>query len=196
MRQNRALEGDVARRLIRADVDALQQFVELFRVRIFEYSHLHCGHREDAEEVAQEIVLRVCEEAGQLKSAEHARAWVFGIARRVCANYGRRKEAAMGEELSLEHLPGHWYREMTDRHALPDDEAYQHELLKHLGRAIRELPQACREVVFLRDWEGMDWAEVAGIVKQDEGMVKHLLVEGHAMIRGALDAHFQGRKAH
>lgn len=194
MRGNRALEVDAARRLIRGESAAMEQFVEIFRGRILEYSQLHCGHREDAEEVAQEIVLRVCEEAGQLESPGQARAWVFGIARRVCATYGRRTGAGMGEELSLEHLPRHWYREMIDRHALPDDEAYQHEILKHLGRSIRELPTAYREVVFLRDWEGMDWGEVAGIVKLDEEAVKHLVADGHQRIRGSLDAHFHNRK--
>lgn len=53
----------------------------------------HYGHREDAEEVRPEIVLRVCKEACQLMSPEQARADVVGIGLRVCAAYDRRNEA-------------------------------------------------------------------------------------------------------
>ncbi len=56
------------------EVAALESFAEVFRARIFDYCQLHCGHREDAEEAAQEIALKLCKEVGALTEAKNARA--------------------------------------------------------------------------------------------------------------------------
>ena len=193
MKDKRALEVEVTRSLIAGEDAALERFVEIFRARIFDYCQLHCRHREDAEEAVQEIVLKLCEEAGAITEATQARAWVFGVAQSVCASYEEGKEPIQGEPLSLEHLPSHWNREMVDRHALPDDEAYQHEIHRLLGKAIWELPDAFRAAVFLRDWQGLGWHEVAGILEMEEGVAQQRVLAGHEMIRRKLDLHFHGR---
>ncbi len=195
MKDTRALEVEVGRRLIAGEEASLDRFVELFRASIFDYCHLHCGHREDSEEAAQEIVLRVCQEIGSMIEAEQARAWVFGIAQSVCTSYGSRDAGMEGVQVSLEHLPSHWHREMVDRHALPDDEAYQHEIRRLLGKAIWELPDAFRAAVFLRDWQGLEWGEVAGILEMEEGVAQQRVLVGHEIMRRQLDSHFHGRKA-
>lgn len=195
MNDIRALEVEAARCLIAGEEAALERFVEIFRARIFDYCHLHCRQREDSEEAAQEIVLKLCEAARSMADAGQARAWVFGIAQSVCASYVREEQAIQGQPLSLEHLPPHWHREMVDRHVLPDDEAYQHEIRRLLGKAIWELPNAFRAAVFLRDWQGLGWHEVAGILEMEEGEAQQRVLMGHEMIRRRLDSHFHGRKA-
>lgn len=192
MREVRALEVELARRLKAGDAGALELFLEIFRDRIFAYSQLHCDRRQDSEEVAQEIVLRVCEQAAGVEEAERVRAWVFGIAREVCNTYGRGEPGGIDQILSLEHLPGHWVQEMKDRHVLPDDEAYQHELRKLLGTAISDLPRDCRAVVYLRDWEGLSWNDVEAVLGIREEVARVLLDQGHALVRRKLNAGFVG----
>jgi RNA polymerase sigma-70 factor (ECF subfamily) len=189
MTEVRALEVELARRLSGGDATALALFLEIFCDRILAYCQLHCGHRQDAGEVAQETILKVCERAGELIDATQVRPWVFGIAREVCATYGRSAQPD-AHELSLEHLPAHWLQEMQDRHALPDDEAYQHELRKLLGKTISALPKEFRTVVYLRDWEGLAWREIASVLSIPEEQARMLLVQGHVLMRQSLDAHF------
>jgi RNA polymerase sigma-70 factor, ECF subfamily len=55
----RDAEIELARRLSAGDVAAFDRFVEHFRTKIFQYSWLMCGHREDAEEVAQETLFKI-----------------------------------------------------------------------------------------------------------------------------------------
>ena len=57
------------------DAEAFDRFVEHFRAKIFHYSWLMCGHREDAEEVAQDTLLKVFENFGQLREPERVRPW-------------------------------------------------------------------------------------------------------------------------
>ena len=73
----RAEEIELARQLLDGKAEAFDRFVEHFRSKIFNYSRLICGHREDAEEVAQEALLKVFESFDQLRDPGSVRAWVF-----------------------------------------------------------------------------------------------------------------------
>ena len=57
----------LARALMEGKVEAFDDFVENFRTRVFQYSYLMCGHREDAEEVAQDTLLKVFENFAALR---------------------------------------------------------------------------------------------------------------------------------
>jgi RNA polymerase sigma-70 factor (ECF subfamily) len=80
----REQEVKLARLLITGNPAAFDEFVAHFRAKIFNYSWLMCGQREDAEEVAQDTLLKVFENFGQLRQPERVRPWVFRIAKNVC----------------------------------------------------------------------------------------------------------------
>src|ERR1700680_4945330 len=77
----RTSEIELARRLMTGDADAFDRFVEYFPAKNFQYSGLMCGQREDAEEVAQETLLKVFENFNDLRQPERIRPWVFRIAK-------------------------------------------------------------------------------------------------------------------
>ena len=77
----RDTESELAGQLIVGETGAFDRFVEYFRPKIFQYSWLMCGHREDAEEVAQETLLKVFESGDQLRESEKIRSWVFASLR-------------------------------------------------------------------------------------------------------------------
>ncbi len=83
-----------------------------------------CGHREDAEEVAQETLLKVFESFDQLREPERVRPWVFRIAKNACLMKRRKSVFAPEHELSLEQfLParnqGGWRDEDRNRRLVP-----------------------------------------------------------------------------
>ena len=57
------------------DVEAFEPFVNLFHKKLFHFTFLTCGHREDAEEVAQETLLKMFTSFSQLRDAGHVRSW-------------------------------------------------------------------------------------------------------------------------
>ena len=73
----RETEVELARRMITGEPEAFDRFVEYFRAKIFNYSWLMCGHREDAEEVAQETLLTVFESFDKLREPERVRPWMI-----------------------------------------------------------------------------------------------------------------------
>jgi RNA polymerase sigma-70 factor (ECF subfamily) len=197
----RDTESELARQLIAGETGAFDRFVEYFRPKIFQYSWLMCGHREDAEEVAQETLLKVFESGDQLREPEKIRSWVFRIAKNACLMKRRKSTFAPARELSLDefrpskHQDGDQVRiEIADWSALPEGKALQSEMRELLEKAIRELPEVYRSVILLRDMEELSTQETAQILDVSDDAVKTRLHRARLAIRQRLEEYLRGKE--
>ena len=194
-------EIQLARDLMAGQPEAFDRFVEHFRARIFQYSWLMCGHREDAEEVAQETLLRVFENFNQLRQPERVRAWVLRIAKNFCLMKRRRSQFAPERELSLDaYMPaldrdgGHVKLQIADWSSLPEDRMLQSELRQVLDKAVAGLPDTYRSVMLMRDVEELSTEEAAQVLDLSIDVVKTRLHRARLAIRQELDAYLKTRE--
>jgi len=194
-------ESDVAlaRSLLAGEPGAFDRFVETYRPKIFQYTYLMCGHREDAEEVAQETLLRVFEKLDQLREPERMKAWVFRIARNACFMKRRKSTFAPAHELSLDELMPSFRGdgeerklEIADWSSLPDDQAIRSQLQQLLRQSIQELPEIYRAVILLRDMEELSTQETAEVLDITEDAVKTRLHRARLAVRKKLDHYLRG----
>jgi RNA polymerase sigma-70 factor (ECF subfamily) len=192
-------DGDLAlaRELIAGKPGAFERFVDLYFNKIFGYSFTMCGQREDAEEVAQETLMKTFENLGQLREPERLKSWVFRIAKNACLTKRRKSIFAPARELSLEELRPHRDGEsgeldIADWSVLPESAAQNAEIKAALDRAVHQLPELYRSIFLLRDVEELSVAESAAILGVGEDVVKTRLHRARLMLRNALDAHLKG----
>jgi RNA polymerase sigma-70 factor (ECF subfamily) len=188
---------DLARDLLAGSDEAFTEFVHSFRGRLAQYTFLMCGHREDAEEVAQETLIRVFESIDRLRDPERLKSWVFRIARNECLMKRRKSIFAPSVELSLDDLkpsPSEDRRgiEIADWSALPDDLLLGSEMRQALTDAIQRLPETYRSVVLLRDIEELSTEETAEVLDISTDAVKTRLHRGRLAVRQHLDAFLRG----
>lgn len=190
-------EVEWAKRLLEGDAAAFTPFVESFQSKIFQYTWMMCGQREDAEEVAQDTLLKVFESFDQLREPEHVKAWVFRIARNYCLMKRRRSVFAPERELSLDELmPGPMggndsrgtaaSDRVPDQRELPEQRLLRAELNKELETAMQELPANYRSVVLLRDVEGLSTTEAAEVLDLSADVIKQRLHRGRLALRKRL----------
>lgn len=184
-------EIELARALTTGEPEAFERFVEHFRSKIFHYSLLMCGHPEDAEEVAQETLLKVFQNFDQLREPEHVRAWVFRIAKNACLMQRRKSAFAPEHEVSVEELPP--ASEIIDTGRLPEDELENAEIRAVLHQVITELPPLYRCVVLLRDIEQLSTDETAQILDLTTDTVKTRLHRARGAMRQKLDCYLRNR---
>jgi RNA polymerase sigma-70 factor (ECF subfamily) len=194
-------EVALARDLIAGKPEAFDRFVEVFRSKIYQYAYMMCGQREDAEEVAQDSLLKVFENFGQLREPERVKAWVFRIARNECLMKRRKSVFAPTQELSLDDfLPqqgqdGSRRLDIADWSALPDDQALRGELRDVIQGAIQELPEIYRAVMLLRDVEELSTEEAAQVLDLSTEAVKTRLHRARLAVRQKLDTYLKGLRA-
>ncbi|HYA16615.1 MAG TPA: sigma-70 family RNA polymerase sigma factor [Bryobacteraceae bacterium] len=198
-RSGREYEAELARGLMAGEAGAFDRFVGYFGGKIFHYSRLMCGHREDAEEVAQETLLKVFESAEQLREPERVKSWIFRIARNECLMKRRKSVFAPVHELSLDELmpartgDGDEMRmEIADWRSLPDARTLQSEMRQQLEAAIRALPEAYRSVLLLRDVEELSTEETGQILDLTGDVVRTRLHRARLAVRRSLDAYLRG----
>lgn len=180
------------------DAKAFDEFVEHFRAKVFQYSWLMCGQRDDAEEVAQDTLLKIFESLDQLREPERIRPWVFRIAKNACLTKRRKSVFAPAHELSLDDLlpalnhEGERHQlQIADWSGLPDRLVLRSELKHVLDRAIAALPANYRPVILLRDVEELSTAETAEILDLTEDVVKTRLHRARLAVRQTLDQYLR-----
>lgn len=116
----------------------------------------------DAEDVAQEVMIRLHQGAASLRDAGRAESWVYSIARRTIADYYRsrgarpdRDASEAGEEVATPGEPAPGFGAFAGRHSAHE------EVLSWLRPMVEELPEGYREALLLADFEGRPQRQVA-----------------------------------
>ncbi len=178
--------------------EAFDRVVDAFRSKIFQYTLLMCGHREDAEEVTQDTLMKVFETVDQLREPERIRPWVFRIARNACLMKRRKSVFAPTQELSIDDFLPHTQQdgehrrlEIADWSALPDDQVLRAELKRVINDAIQKLPEIYRAVILLRDVEELSTEEAAQVLDVSQEVIKTRLHRARLAIRQGLDGYLR-----
>ncbi len=179
----------------RGDPTAFDAFAAKYGPRLMAFGARLCGHREDAEDVFQETLLKAYTGLKDLREPRAVRTWLFRVAANAC-RMKRRKEKP-SRQISLEEFkPPGWEDgftpEVPDWSDLPDDEGERAELRNALEREIALLPPDYKIVVLLRDVEGLSNRETAEALQIGEPAVKMRLHRARMALRQELQAYHTG----
>jgi RNA polymerase sigma-70 factor (ECF subfamily) len=133
-------------------------------------------HRQDAEDVAQEALVRAYRRFRQLRDRERFRPWLARMAWRLAIDRQRANRRRLARETSGERAP---------EVASPDDLAAR-ERADALWQAIDALPEKLRLVIVLANMEGHDIAEVSALLGIPAGTVKSRLFDARQRLKEQL----------
>lgn len=149
-------DADLLEGVRQGDADALEALLRRHQDRIFRFGMRMCRDREDARDVVQETMLAVARAAERFRGDASFSSWLFTIARNACAKHRRR---SAGQPESLEPLDA--AAPVPAPAGGPEREVERHRLERAIEDAIAELEPKYREVLLLRDVEGLPAKEVA-----------------------------------
>jgi RNA polymerase sigma-70 factor (ECF subfamily) len=149
----------------------------------------------DAADITQEVFIKVFRNIRSFHGDASLRTWLYRIALHEASNQRRwwtrhkRQEIAM-ESPCCSHCEADAVNEMqslgstlADAGYSPFDFASQQEVRKRVESALREVPEAFRTVVVLREMDGFAYEEIAEILGVNLGTVKSRLTRGRAALR-------------
>jgi RNA polymerase sigma-70 factor (ECF subfamily) len=165
--------------------EALEALLERHEARLYRFARRLCRHREDAEDVLQESLLAAARGLRSFRGSSSVSTWLYAIARSFCIKK-RRRSVFAPTELSLETEASPAARARPDPGRRPDEALEASRLEAALERAIRALDRPYREVLLLRDVEGLSAAEVADVTGLSVPAVKTRLHRARARLRETL----------
>ena len=145
-----------------------------------------CGHREDAEDTMQEVLVKSIPYLPKIDSAKALVVWLYKVARNRCLMDRRKSKFAPKQNLSLEELmPDHADLEMLGGKGSinPESLAIRSEEAQRLRETVQRLPPSYRIVLLLRDMEGLTDDEVAEITGLRTGTIRVRLHRARLFVR-------------
>src|SRR5262249_48335862 len=177
-------EVGLVERLRAGESRAFEELVRVYQHRVFGVAVRMLGNGAEAEEVAQEVFLRVHRAIGEFRGEAKLSTWLYAIASRLCLTRLGAGDRRLGREgeATLERL--------ANGHADPATTLERTELEAALHRAIAELPEERRIVVVLRDLEGLAYEEIAGALDLPLGTVRSRLHRARLDLKEKLERFF------
>lgn len=169
------------------DDGALSALLERYQPLLFRFGMRMCGSREDAEDVVQESMIAAIRTLANFRGEASVSTWLYTIARSFCIKKRRRSKFAPQEMASLDEDRPDLEAAADASPVTPEEAASEAELEIAIKTAMLALDPGQREVLVLRDVEGLSAKEVADITELSVGAVKSKLHRARASLRKALE---------
>lgn len=168
------------------DRAALEAFLDRHQPRVLRFGLKMCRDPEDAREVAQETLLAAARTITGFREASSPSTWLYAIARSFCIKKRRRSRFAPAAIVPLDGEGRDAALEVADPARGPEQALDDRRLAEALDAAIASLERGYREVLVLRDIEGLAAAEVAEVTGLGVEAVKSRLHRARVQVRERL----------
>lgn len=188
----RAAYARLVRDAAAGDREAMEQLLVRAQEVAYRVSLLVCGHREDAEDVMQDALVKTYQYVNRIQDPEAFRTWLYRTVRNACLMTRRRRVGEPERYESIESERDDRREgsppaiEVEDRARAADDLLIDAWIGDRLRRALQHLPRSYRAIVVLREIEGLSTKEVASLTGISEANVKTRLHRARTRLRKEL----------
>ena len=168
-------EDHLVKQCLEGNDAAWSTIVHSYARSILGMSRRFAGRPDQAEELAQDIFLRVYQSLHKYRLGEDSfRPWLWRIARNLLIDHCRKTRRH--RESSIDSVDGWNFRD--ERSPDPLRSVLQNEAVENFRRSLSRLPAICQEAMMLRSFYGLQYQEVAAILDITEGTVKSRIHRG------------------
>jgi RNA polymerase sigma-70 factor (ECF subfamily) len=183
-----ALERDaqLMLRVREGDDTSFALLLERHRGPVVHFLYRMVQNQPVSEELAQEVFLRVYRSRATYEPTAKFTTWLFRIATHVALNSIRDRKKEKGHESLDEEMLDGLERQVADRQQTVEQEMVHEVKLREVRQAIEALPAKQRAAVLMHKYEGLDYAQIAGVLSCSESAIKSLLFRAYEALRDRL----------
>ena len=170
----------------RGDAKSLETLLERHQEQVYRFGMKMCRDPEDAQDVLQDTLLAMARNVRDFRGASSLSTWLYSIARSFCIKKRRRSKFAPEPERSIDTDASSEASGLPDPGRSPDEALAGKEVREALEEAIGALEPMYREVLLLRDVEGLSAPEVAEVLGVGVAAVKSRLHRARLSVREAV----------
>ncbi len=169
------------------DEEAFRELVEAHQLRVLGTAIRMLGDHADAEDIAQEVFVRVWKGAARWEPSAKFTTWLYTIIRNCVFNEIRRRKRHPADSLEAERDDENHPRQFLNPSTkAPDAALLDDEMQDAIERAIQELPEAQRMAVILRRYQDVSYEEIAEVLDLTVLAVKSVLFRARTTLREKL----------
>ncbi|MHC4816745.1 MAG: RNA polymerase sigma factor [Planctomycetota bacterium] len=181
-RPTRTDDRDLVRRIRDGDAEALRAIVERYQDRIFSLIFGIVRDRHEVEDVAQEVFLKVYTRIQAFDERSKFYTWLYRVAANAAKDHVKKRSRRPAVALEEDDV-------IPSTGDNPVGHAAAAETRRLVREAIAALPLRYREVLTLRELDGLSYNEIAGVLKISIGTVESRLHRARAKLKRRLEGH-------
>ncbi len=166
-------EAMIVRKVLQGDVNAFEKLVTEYEKAVYAIAQRMTGNPEDAADMTQETFIKAYNSLGSFRGDSKFSVWLYRIANNVCLDFLRSRSRKPTVSLSVEDDEG------EESQLDVADESQSPELLLERGltrdavrRGLDTLPPDYRQILLLREIQGLSYEEISSALGIDLGTVK------------------------
>ncbi|MFQ5641608.1 MAG: RNA polymerase sigma factor [bacterium] len=178
-------QNDILAACRRGSDNAFRELFEHYHRRVLHVAYRMCGNIQEAEDITQEVFLKVFKEINNFRATAGFFTWIYRITINLCLEkkrkHQRRQKYLVNAYLDSENTTIKGANSNT-----LDQKIWQDEMQLMLQKALTQIKPKLRTVMVLKDIEGLSYGEVAQIMGFSEGTVSSRLNRGRKQLKSLL----------
>lgn len=163
----------VIRRVQRGEVDAFELLVAAYEKNVYNVALQMTGSREDAQDMAQEAFLKAYNSLSSFRGDSKFSSWLYRIVSNVCLDFKRRQSRRPSASLTVEDDEGENVQlDVADESQSPETLLERKLTREAVRRGLSELPDDQRQILLLREIQGLSYDEIGEALGLEAGTVK------------------------
>jgi RNA polymerase sigma-70 factor (ECF subfamily) len=179
-------DAELMLRVKEGDGTSFGVLLEKHRASVIHFVYRLVQEQAIAEELAQEVFLRVYRSRSSYEPTAKFRTWLFRIATHLALNWLRDERHERGQERLDDGSPDLPARQISDRRPSVEQELVYEVKLQEVRRAVAALPEKQRAAVLMHKYEEMEYTQIAKVLGCSESAVKSLLFRAYETLRARL----------
>lgn len=189
-------DAELMLRVREGDETSFALLLEKHRNSVIHFLYRMVQNRAIAEELAQEVFMRVYRSRESYEPTAKFTTWLFRITTHLALNHVRDRRNDKLHDSIDEKVEDGVPRQLPDREANVEQKMLRDARLGEIRKAIDELPEKQRSAVLMHKYQEMEYAQIAAVLGCSESAVKSLLFRAYEALRDRLKQFSPGGAGH
>jgi len=181
-------DENLVRRYLNGDEKSLETLIQRYLKPIYSFVYRFLGNRQDAEDVTQEVFIKVWRHLKKFKKNKSFRIWIFSIAKNTAIDYLKKKKIIPFSEFENEFGENKLIETIPDPLLLANELLEKAEIREKINSALEKLSPSYRMVLFLYYNDRFNFREIAEIFGESINTIKSRHYRALLMLKKILES--------
>ena len=175
-------EKQLIERIVKGDTRAFEELVYKYQKMVYGTALRLCKNPDDAQDISQEVFIKLYKSLASFKFASSLSTYIYRITTNLCLDFMRKR----GEVFSLTDDETGQVSEVEDKSENPEEKFFANERRRIFEQALDSLSYEHREMITLRDINGLSYREISEATSLPENTVKTRILRAREKLREIL----------
>jgi RNA polymerase sigma-70 factor (ECF subfamily) len=177
---------EIINKVLEGDTDAFAHIIRKYQDMVFRYVYYQFNNYDEALDITQDIFITVLEALKSFRHESKFSTWLYSIMVNHCKNYRKKKNRYSTVPLKILKGEEEVEIQLQDFRENPEEKIINEDSLRIMKEEISKLPDDFREILSLRDIEGMSYNEISDIIGINLSNVKVRIHRGREYLKNRL----------